>query len=582
MRNVVVKMESVKNRESLVYRQRNVLFFLFIISIWLLGSCQEAEQSSNDTVEQPVQMDDAVTGRIPVLLKRTMNGKPDPQDSIVLHSPELVSVFYQQRTYKPCWSIKEQLTPLADSLLRFINAVEVYGLYPEVYHSTMLQQLFQRFAADSSGTADRRNVLLWARTDLLLTDAYLTIARHLHRGRLMPDSIYRPADSINVQELYVNLLKQTLQEGRVKTHLQSLEPSQRGYQILKEALGGFLDTAQLNRVYTYLQYPYKDSILFVQSLVKRLKEEGLVSWQQSMPDSLQLKEALTLLQKKAGLTVDGRFGQQVVSWLNNTDPEKFRRIAINLDRYKLMTKPLPDRFIWVNLPGYYLRVWEHDSLVLESKVIVGKSKTRTPLLSSSITDMVTYPQWTIPNSIIVKEILPALKRNPGYLEKKGYMLLTWEGEWVDPYLVDWSKYTKGIPYKIVQGSGDDNALGILKFNFHNKYSVYMHDTNQRYLFKNQSRALSHGCVRVQEWQKLAWYVLQVDSLAAVQTNPASASYTQSDSVQAWLSRKERRVIPVKSRIPVYFRYFTAEGNKEKKLLLYPDIYGEDASVRHLF
>jgi L,D-transpeptidase YcbB len=582
MRNVLVNIESVKNSESLIYRPRNGMFFLFLILIWVLGSCQEAEQSVNDLVEQPVQMDDAVTGRIPLLLERARNGNPDPQDSLLLHSPELVSAFYQQRTSKPVWSTQEQLTPLADSMLQFINAVEVYGLYPDFYHSTMLQQLFHRFAADSSGTSDKRKAVLWARTDLLLTDAYLTLARHLHRGRLMPDSIYRATDSSNVQELYINLLKQTLQDGQVKLHLQSLEPSQTEYHNLKKALGGFLDTARLNQVYTYLQYPYKDSILFVQSLVKRLKEEGLLSWQQSMPDSLQLKEVLKVLQKKAGLTVDGRFGQQVVSWLNNTDPEKFRRIAINLDRYKLMTQQMPDRFIWVNLPGYYLRVWDHDSLVMESKVIVGKSKTRTPLLNSSITDMVTYPQWTIPNSIIVKEILPALKRNPGYLAKKGYMLLTWEGELVDPYLVDWSKYTKGIPYKIVQGSGDDNALGILKFNFHNKYSVYMHDTNQRYLFKNQSRALSHGCVRVQEWQKLAWYVLQVDSLAAVQKNLASPGYTLSDSVRAWLSRKERRVIPVKSRIPVYFRYFTAEGDNQGSLMMYPDIYGEDAIVRHLF
>jgi len=124
-------------------------------------------------------------------------------------------------------------------------------------------------------------------------------------------------------------------------------------------------------------------------------------------------------------------------------------------------------------------------------------------------------------------------------------------------------------------------LGILKFNFHNKYAVYMHDTNQRYLFKNQSRALSHGCVRVQDWEKLAWYVLRVDSLVAAEKALAGSGYVQPDSVRAWLQRKERRVVPVKSRIPVYFRYFTAEGNKGK-LFLYPDIYGEDASVRHFF
>ncbi len=562
--------------------QKHFIIHILLFTILLfVFACNSGQEPSTDVVDKPVQMDDAVAERIPGLVQRAVSGNKLVRDSVSLNSPQLVAAFYAKRQFKACWSSNEQLTAVADSMLLFITSAQAYGFNPETYHATALQQLFHRFAADSSGISDKRNALLWARTDVLLTDAYLTAALHLHRGRLLPDSIYKRTDSIGVTDQYIHLLNTSLKNGTVTPHLLSLEPAQKGYYALKEALGSFLDTARLNVVFTYLQYPYQDSLLFVQSLVKRLKEEGLVSWQQPMPDSVQLKQALIHLQQKAGLTVDGRFGQQVVTWLNNTDPEKFRRIAINLDRYKLMTQEMPDRFIWVNLPGYYLRVWDHDSLVLESKVIVGKTKTRTPLLSSALTDIVTYPQWTIPNSIIVKEILPALKRNPGYLAKKGYMLLTWEGEWVDPYLVDWSKYSKGIPYKIVQGSGDDNALGILKFNFHNKYSVYMHDTNQRYLFKNQSRALSHGCVRVQDWEKLAWYVLQVDSLVAAEKALAGSGYVQPDSVRAWLQRKERRVVPVKSRIPVYFRYFTAEGNKGK-LFLYPDIYGEDASVRHFF
>jgi murein L,D-transpeptidase YcbB/YkuD len=209
---------------------------------------------------------------------------------------------------------------------------------------------------------------------------------------------------------------------------------------------------------------------------------------------------------------------------------------------------------------------------------VGNPKTRTPLLNSTISDIVTYPQWTIPNSIIVKEILPALKKNPGYLARKGYMLLSWDGDVIDPYDIDWSKYSKGIPYKVVQGSGDANALGVLKFNFPNKYSVYLHDTNQRYLFKNESRALSHGCVRVQEWQKLVSYISRLDSLAAISTNTNSLP---SDSIRVWLDRKERHVIPVKSKLPVYFRYFTA-STRNGKLIFYNDIYGEDRLVRETY
>ncbi|OYW17046.1 MAG: hypothetical protein B7Z54_08940 [Sphingobacteriales bacterium 12-47-4] len=190
--------------------------------------------------------------------------------------------------------------------------------------------------------------------------------------------------------------------------------------------------------------------------------------------------------------------------------------------------------------------------------------------------MITYPPWTIPTSIIVKEILPGLKRDPGYLAKKGYSLINSDGEEVDPYLVDWSKYSKGIPYKVVQGSGDDNALGILKFNFNNKYSVYLHDTNQRYFFSRAERALSHGCVRVQSWKELADFILRNDSTQAMEKN--NRNFLPHDSLSKWLINKEKHTIAIRNRIPVFIRYFSCEA-KDGKLVFYDDIYQEDALLK---
>ena len=101
-------------------------------------------------------------------------------------------------------------------------------------------------------------------------------------------------------------------------------------------------------------------------------------------------------------------------------------------------------------------------MVLGSKVVVGKPITRTPVLTSAVSEMITYPQWTIPESIIEKEILPGMKKDTGYLRKKGYSLLNYKNEEVSPDSVDWAKYKKKIPYKVIQGSGDDNALGSFK------------------------------------------------------------------------------------------------------------------------
>jgi murein L,D-transpeptidase YcbB/YkuD len=194
--------------------------------------------------------------------------------------------------------------------------------------------------------------------------------------------------------------------------------------------------------------------------------------------------------------------------------------------------------------------------------------------------MITYPQWSVPQSIIVKEFLPELKKDPGYLAKKGFSLLNMKNEEVDPFFVDWSKYKLGIPYKIVQGSGDDNALGIMKFNFPNKYAVYLHDTNQRYLFAQSTRAFSHGCVRVQEWQKLSNYILQNDS-TYITSQVSNSSFTRSDSVSTWLVKKEKHFIPVKFRIPLFIRYFTCEG-KDGKIVFYDDVYEEDHKLRERY
>ena len=124
---------------------------------------------------------------------------------------------------------------------------------------------------------------------------------------------------------------------------------------------------------------------------------------------------------------------------------------------------------------------------------------------------------------------------------------------------------------MVQGSGDDNALGILKFNFPNKYSVYLHDTNQRYLFSKSSRALSHGCVRVQAWEELAKYILRNDSVYSVNAVPV-------DSLENWLQTKQKKYIPVHKPIPLFIRYFTCDV-KEGRLTFYEDIYGEDKRIR---
>jgi murein L,D-transpeptidase YcbB/YkuD len=390
------------------------------------------------------------------------------------------------------------------------------------------------------------------------------------------DSLTQRKDSVLSDSLYVALFETVHQRGTLTEVFNQLEPTHAGYQEIKDGLKNFLDSAD-NRDYTVVPSFKKDAAAFRAALQHRLFEGGFLDSDSAIADSTLVAAAIKKFQESRGAKVDGKVGEETLRELNDSDKDKFVRLAITLDKYKMLPEKMPSRYIWVNLPGYNMKLVENDTVLMSSRIICGKVITPTPLLTSAISDMITYPQWTIPNSIIVKEILPALKKDTNYLAKKGYSLIDKNGDVVSAGTVDWSRYKKGIPYKVVQGSGDENALGILKFNFPNKYAVYLHDTNQRYLFSRDQRSLSHGCVRVQQWKELANYIVQYDSKDIV----GDKRYAVEDSMASWLERKEKHTIPVKKRLPVYIRYFTCEA-KDGKLVFYNDIYGDDSRIREKY
>ncbi len=543
----------------------NVFFITIVICCWI--SCKEHHPAKQkEIVKIPEEMDDQVADNIKAVLLFAKDNNSKINDSIRLSQYGLVSSFYQQNKYKSIWSSKENWLPLSDSMFHFIENAKYYGLYPEDYHYKELDTLRKKLINDS---LSRMDAITWTKADLMLTDAFMKTLKDLKEGRLMADSVSIVSKKKYIDSFFIKNLNDFNKTDAVYAFFTALEPTNAKYQSLRNLLKNFVDSMD-TKTYLYINYPYKDSLSFIKNLHKRLTQSGFGDSSIKLPDSLMMSKEIKKYQAKHRLTIDGKAGAKVIKIMNSNDNEKFKRIAITLDRYKLLP-PLPDNYIWVNLPGFYLKVLDHDTIVLESKVIVGKPATRTPLLASAISDMVTYPQWTIPESIIKKDILPALKKDPGYLARKGFSLVDSKGEEVNPYIINWSKYSKAIPWKIVQGSGDDNALGVFKFNFNNPYSVYLHDTNQRYLFKNADRALSHGCVRVQNWEALAYYIARSDSMAM--DGGQTISYN-TDSIKTWITNKSRKRIMVKKRLPLYIEYFTCE-TKHNKIVFFDDIYNED-------
>jgi L,D-transpeptidase YcbB len=568
------------SRQNMNNHIKAVLNYTLLLLCLFILSCNDNEtdkRPETKIVTAPEQMDAASGESIQQVLAYISGHGNKIDDSIRLKLPLLTNKFYSANEFSTVWSHEEKWEPLADSLIEFIQQSELYGLFPADYNINHLKMVKEKLETDS---VQRKNAVLWAKADILMTDASIKILKDIKLGRLMNDTAVLKKDSIAA--VVMDKFKTMLQEKQFTAVVNASEPNQRGYLSLKESIPEFLDSMD-RRVYTYVKYPLKpndekDSLAFIKTLQKRLAESKLIELTSTLPDTLQPQTAIKKYQKLKGIKTDGKFSESLIKLMNSTDVERFKRIAITLDRYKQLPDSMPEKYVWVNIPGYYLELWDADSMVLASKVIVGKPTTSTPQLNSAITNMVTYPTWTVPTSIISKQYLPKLKANPYYLQKIGLSIMNEKGDIIDPGTIKWSKYTKGIPYKVMQGSGDDNALGVLKFNFNNPYAVYLHDTNQRYLFKQKARALSHGCVRVQKWDSLAFYIARNDS---INLKPGDSLPYNADSIKTWIAEKKNKRIQIKNRIPLFITYFSCEG-KDGKIKFYDDIYGDDKAMREKY
>lgn len=547
-----------------------------LLSGVLFSGCGNSSQGKEkDIAISSAELSGKVNEHIREYLQQ-LSSKQNPwDDSTTIGFATELDNYYRESEYKAIWSSAGKWQPVADSLYLFIERARYRGLYPENYHLPALQSIRQSVAEDAAEKTARMDAVLWAKADLLFSDAFFQLIHDLKLGRLPADSLTARKDTSLAPEFFTRRLSAARQNQSLSLAFYGLEPHHDGYRSLIDALPGFLENA-FQREYTLVPSP-KSGEPFRKALQTRLFEGGYLPHDSTTIDSVIVAEAVKKFQADNFLAVDGKAGDGTVRVLNTTDHDRFARIAITLDKYKHLPDTMPERFLWVNIPGFNMYLREGDSISLESKIICGKPGTRTPQLTSAISELITYPQWTVPASIIAGEILPAVKKDPGYLAKKGFSLIDSEGNVIDPYEVDWTKYSRGIPYKVVQGSGDDNALGILKFNFPNKYAVYLHDTNQRYLFAREMRSLSHGCVRVQAWDKLANKIIRYDHKPRPDGSPSPVE----DSLNTWLKQKVKKHIAVKNRLPVFIRYFTAEA-RNKRIVFYDDIYGEDKMLQARF
>lgn len=545
------------------------LLFILCFVVFIVSCNNVNKPSGKDRTHSAKELQQKTISHLESFIRYSAEHKGKIDDSTSLSFPKALELNYKKDLNRPFWSNGGQWLPLGDSLFKLISNSKLYGLFPEDYHFNQLSFIHTLFYNDSTSVSDRTDATLWAKADLLLTDAFFKIVKDIKLGRLPQDSITMRKDSVLTDAFFSRQLDSVKQSGKLLSTIHELEPDIKAYYLLKQGIKKFLADYD-NKTYTFVPSPSSDRANYKQLLQKRLFEGGFIATDSIPADSVHLSNALKKFQEKKGLEADGKIGSQTLRELNTTDKERFVRIAITMDRFKMLPKEMPKQYIWVNLPAYSLQVWDSNTIKFTSRIVCGKPATRSPVLTSAIAELITYPKWTIPSSIVEKEVLPGVKKNPNYFRKKGYGVYDSKGNEINPDSVDWQKFNRTIPYHVIQGSGDANALGVLKFNFNNKYAVYLHDTNERYLFGRNDRAMSHGCIRVQAWQQLADYVL-------VRDDGDGKAFLRIDSMQRWLKKKEKHSIWVKNKLPLFIRYYTCEG-KDGNIVFYSDIYGEDKKL----
>ncbi len=540
---------------------------IVLLLVYLFTACKERYRSGDKDIVAP---EEKITERVNLdinkVLRYALDNDSRINDSIQLHRFEITRQYYRQHDNEAQWSNDGKWLPVADSLYNFLQRCRLYGLFETDYHFHNIQSL--RDQLKDSATA--RNAILWTTADLICTDAFFSIVKDVRQGRIPYDTVTARSDTLVPDALYKGLLMRFLKDPAMDSVLASIEPGHKGYQALKHGLKQFLDTASLYKT-TYIRYPFKDSLAFLKQMQRRLFELDYSELPGPDVDTLALKNAIIAYQKNHNFKVTGKISEALVHSLNISDLERFKIIAITMDKYKQLPDTLPGAYVWVNIPAYKLEVIEADSVVLESKVIVGAEKTRTPEIVSAVSNFITYPQWTVPYSIVFKEMLPQIQKDVNYLNKQNLMVVDREDNVIDPWTINWASLSKKkFPYVIRQRQGDDNSLGVMKFNFKNKHSVYLHDTNARWMFQKTNRSLSHGCVRVEKWKDLAKFLVRKDTI-----------HHTMDSVNSWIGRKEKKLVNGFERVPIYIRYFSCEA-KDGRIRFYDDIYGEDRLLRERY
>ena len=492
--------------------------------------------------------------------------------------------FYQDRS-ATLWVTDSALNSRGSAVIAEIKKADDWGLQASAFE---FPDVSTGASPEALGEAEAR-----------LSIAVLKYARHARGGRIDPLSISNIWDMKPPLKDPKAVLNEIADNATPDTYLTSLHPKHTGFENLRQALLTARGPQEPEKIDEALKIklPTEGTLkpgavhADISLLRKRLKLSANAASNETLFEA-RLEAAVKAFQEENGIKANGILNSKTRSALNRegepkkVDPSRGTdRIAINMERWRWLPEDLGAMHVMNNIPEFIGRVRKGNDTIWEEKIIVGLPTWPTPILTSSMQYVIFNPEWGVPDGIKVKELLPRLKRasgdGGGFFDQLfgggsssgGARVLaayglkpSINGRPVDANSVDWNRVDIRN-FSFVQPSGGQNPLGTVKFRFPNRHDVYMHDTTQRGLFAQSSRALSHGCIRVENPRKLAEVLLGED--------------------KGWSSQKVGSMfsggggsneVTLSKEVPVYLTYFTASADAGGKVKTFGDVYGHDSRV----
>ncbi len=464
---------------------------------------------------------------------------------------EAVNDFYRAYTFHTVWNKKA----LRDKVLKAISESEVEGLSKTDYNYKMLALRYPIVSVQAR-----------ARYDVAMSKAALDYLHDLYMGKIDQTKSYGSWDFYRKSPDVSKMLSDAVQNDSLEYLFEKAKPDHPNYHDLKKALVAIdkFGDQKLEKIeYTEKIMPNDSGAVVLK--VKKI----LVFWKDLKQDSLTDKYgkdaqiSVRAFQRRHGLTPDGIIGRTTIAALNFTKAQRKQQIIANLERWRWFPRKFAKQYIIVNIPDYRLQYIKEGETIVEKRVVVGKLDRQTPILTSKFSNIVINPTWTVPPTILKEDILPAATKNRGYFARKDIVILDSKMDTVTPE--DWNPERYEY-YRYVQKPSYENSLGIVKFNFPNRFMVYLHDTNHRDFFARNYRSLSSGCVRVENPLPFAETLLDDEKRYKL------------DSLQKKVDIGKTEIIYFNEKIYLYQLYWTASFSKSGKLQFAEDIYNLDKDL----